>query len=249
MIRAFLETATRSWTFERRLTIAGRDVPIIVSPSGGLRFLFKSLDKSDPQLVSLVSRYVRPGSVVWDVGANLGLFAFPAAAIAGPQGHVVAFEPDPWLVQLLRKSAGRQQSSARVTVVPAACAAANGIRSFTLAKRSRSSNHLSEYGIPPTTGGALETFPVVAITLDWALEFFPPPDVLKIDVEGAEMEALRGAESLIAAHHPVVLCEVNETACSDVTHFLRSRGYRLIDGETGEPSERAAWSTIALYAP
>jgi hypothetical protein len=121
MLRTLIESATRSWTFRRTMRVGGSDVPIVVSPSGGLRFLVKPLRDVDPLLVCLAERYVRPGHVVWDVGANLGLFGFPAAAIAGPDGAVWAFEPDAWLVQVLRSSARLQPpTSAPVTVVPAA---------------------------------------------------------------------------------------------------------------------------------
>jgi FkbM family methyltransferase len=59
----------------------------------------------DPVLFPLVQEFVAANSIVWDVGANVGLFAVPAATIAGANGRVIAFEPDTWLVQLLRRSA------------------------------------------------------------------------------------------------------------------------------------------------
>ncbi len=248
MIRRAIESLTATWCFERSLRVGSHKVPMVVSAAGGLRYLFKPLSKADPLLVSMAEQFVRPGDVVWDVGANLGLFAFPSAALAGTSGAVFAFEPDPWLIQVLRRSARRQSpASAPVRVIPVAAARDAGIRSFTIAKRSRSSSHLSEYGLSQA-GGALETLPVVAIALDWALGFMPPPRVLKIDVEGAELEVLHGASALIRTHRPVILCEVSEPSSGEVTEFLHSHGYRLIDGESGLATDKAPWSTIALHS-
>ena len=60
----------------------------------------------DPVLMNLVKEFVRPRSVVWDIGANVGLFTFAAASLAGPEETVM--RPDAWLVQLLRRSAKLQ---------------------------------------------------------------------------------------------------------------------------------------------
>ncbi len=128
--------------------------------------------------------------MVWDVGANVGLFSFAAASLAGPEGRVVALEPDAWLVQLLRRSASRQPAgSAPVEVVPAAIAAALSVRTLCLASRSRAANYLADFGTIQT-GGSREQQSVIAVTLDWLLESFPVPSVVKIDVEGAELEVL-----------------------------------------------------------
>lgn len=252
MIREAVETLTRSWRFTRTLDVGERRVPLVVSPSAGLRYLFRPMARIDPVLVAQAERYVRPGAVVWDAGANVGLFAFAAAAIAGPGGHVVAFEPDRWLAKLLRRSAARQPaSSARVEVLPHAIAGANGMRTLHIARRSRSANFLAEYAdlVPFITNGAAETHTVMAITLDAALGFLPAPDLVKIDVEGAEVEALEGATRLLATVRPVVLCEVFGPHMAAVTALLRGHGYDLIDAETGARVDVAAWNTIALPGP
>src|SRR3974390_2182320 len=103
--RKIVELSTRDWVYPRRLPSSFGGVPIFVTPSAGLKYLFKPMTKVDPILLRNAIDLIRPNDIVWDIGANVGLFTFAAAARAGSNGCVIAFEPDTWLVQLLRKSA------------------------------------------------------------------------------------------------------------------------------------------------
>jgi FkbM family methyltransferase len=248
-VRLAMERATRALTFRRRLPAAFGRVPIVVSPAAGLRFLFRRMADVDPILLSQVREFIRQGQVVWDVGANVGLFSVAAAALAGPRGAVIAIEPDAWLVPLLRRSARLQaDTSAPITVVPCGVAGATGLRTFCISRRSRSSNYLAEYG-HSQTGGEAERQTIVTLTLDDLLRWLPPPKIVKVDVEGAEMEVLSGAARLLEVHRPILLLEVGEQASEEVTAFLKTRAYRLRNGEDAGPNrkpiDRAAWSTIA----
>ncbi len=250
MLRGIMEGVTRDWVIRRRLSSEFSSVPIHVTPSAGLRYLFRSMDSVDTVLLELVREFVAPGAVVWDIGANVGLFAFSAASRAGPEGLVVALEPDAWLVQLLRRSAVEQPvGSAPVQVVPAAVASELSIRTLCLANRSRAANYLAEFGTIQT-GGSREEHSVIAVTLDWLLESVPAPAVVKIDVEGAELEVLTGAHRLLETVRPVLLCEVIPDSAAAVTEFLESHDYQMFDGETPrsqrEPVHLAPWSTVAI---
>jgi FkbM family methyltransferase len=250
-IRHIVETATARLVFRRRLPAEFGSVPIYVSPSAGLKFLAKRMADTDPTLFALLRAHVRPGQVIWDVGANVGLFSFAAAAIAGPSGRVFAFEPDTWLVQMLRRSARVQPaSSAPVEILPVAVARETAFRSFNIAARSRAASFLSGYG-STQIGGVAASQTVMAVSLDWAACKLPPPAILKIDVEGAELEVLEGARELLTQHRPVVLCEVSGEAAEAVTRLLSQCGYRLFDGEHPESGEvrLAPWATVAVPIP
>jgi len=251
-IRSLLERTTRSWILRRHLPEEFGRAPIHVSPSAGLGYLFRSLRAVDPLLLSLANEFVKPGAVVWDVGANVGLFAFAAANRAGAGGLIVSMEPDAWLVQLLRRSSAAQpSSSAPVKIVPAAVASELGLRTFCLANRSRCANHLAGYGTSQA-GGQREEQVVVTVPLDWLLSYYPPPSVLKIDVEGAELEVLHGAARLFQTVRPIVVCEVGSGTRAEVTAFLRSHDYQLYDaqtaGEKRSPVPLATWNTLAIPA-
>lgn len=195
MLRRLAERMSRDWTLRRRLPAEFGHAPIVVTPSAGLRYVTRRLDSVDPVLINLAREFVRPGAVVWDVGANVGLFAFAAASLAGSSGQVVAMEPDAWLVQLLRRSARMQPpGSAPVRVVPAAVAATPALRTLCLAERSRAANYLAEYGTTQT-GGPREDQTIVALNLDWIAGFEPLPSLIKIDVEAQSSRSSRAPTS------------------------------------------------------
>lgn len=223
---------------------------MFVSGSAGLKYLARPMDRIDPSLCNLAAEFAKPGNVVWDVGANVGLFAFSAAHHAGPEGRVTAFEPDAWLVQLLRRSASIQPpSSSPVEVLPVAVAHECDLRTFNLSSRSRATNALSGYGATDA-GGVKETQTVPVVSLDWCAKRRPLPDVIKIDVEGAELEVLTGARDLLQIRRPVLLCEVSRRNSPEVTALLKDLGYRLYNADLPSQSRteltEAPWSTLAV---
>lgn len=134
---------------------------------------------------------------------------------------------------------------AQVTVIPAAIAASYGLSVFCIAKRTRATNHLAGYG-STQTGGVTETQTVVTLTLDWLLTKVPAPNIIKIDVEGAELEVLSGALEIIKTIRPVVICEVGSERTLEVSAFFRSNGYKIFDGETRKQVTHAVWTTVAM---
>lgn len=230
-LRTVLERTTRTWVFRRKLPAEFQRAPIYVTPGAGLRYLFKPMHQVDPTLLSIAQELIQPGAIVWDIGANVGLFSTSAAALAGPSGNVISFEPDARLVQLLRRTAREQPSTAApITVVPAAVASDNAVRTFVLARRSSATNYLEGYGTTQT-GGARETISVMAVTADWMLTQCPPPSVVKVDVEGAELEVLAGAKQLFEKVRPRALVEVAGEHSEQAALFFRERDYVLYDGE------------------
>jgi len=248
--RSLLETITRSWAFRRRLPSSFNNVPIIVSPSGGLKYLFRSMSMIDPPLLRNVQEVVRPGDVVWDIGANVGLFTFAAAALSGTDGQIVAFEPDAWLVQLLRRSRALQpQETGSITIIPAAVASQVALRQFRIARRSRASNSLAGYG-HTQTGGALEEYTVPTFNLDWLASILPTPHVIKCDVEGAEIEVFKGQSKMLGEVRPIVVCEVGSETSAEITKILRGYKYKIYDGKKplvgSQETSFACWNTVGI---
>jgi FkbM family methyltransferase len=248
--RRLIERLSRGVVLKRRLPPEFGCAPILVSPDAGLRFWRLSVYRTAPELFDAARELVRPGDVVWDVGAAVGQFAFAAAALTGASGHVLAVEPDLWLVSLLRRSARMQPpSSAPVVVLPVAVAERIGVAEFCIAQRGRGSNYLLGLG-GQQTGGERERQWVITVTLDWLLGWFPAPAVLKIDIEGAEVLARRGAERVLGEVRPRLLLEVHDENADEVGAMLRGYGYRLFDAEARPegrtPLSRPAYNTLAL---
>lgn len=222
-----------------------------VSSEGGLRYLGR-MGSVDPGLLGMVRELVKPGNVVWDVGANVGFFSFAAAVQAGPAGRVLAIEPDTWLVGLLRRSARLEcEKRAPVEVIPAAVADQVGLARLYIAKHARASSHLEGFATKYTGGTRAEQW-VTTLTLDWLLERFPPPAVLKVDVEGAEHLVFQGAARLLNEFRPVILCEVRDENADAVSRILVPAGYTFFDASLDQPRRplpRPAYNTLASPAP
>jgi FkbM family methyltransferase len=248
--RIILERTTRNWVFRRNLGPDFGNAPLFVTPSAGLKYLLKPRSRIDPSLLRCARELVRAGDVVWDIGANIGLFTFAAAARAGKDGKVVAVEPDAWIVQLLRRSCAIQApSSSSVTVVPVAVGSDVSLRYFSIAVRSRASNALVGYG-NTQMGGEAERQLVVTVNLDWLLTWLPAPNMIKIDVEGAELEVLKDQSRMLTEIRPIILCEVGSKNAEAIGGILKNSSYVLFDGEktlvNAQPSNRAPWSTVAV---
>lgn len=176
----------------------GLRVPILTGPLRGAWWITGIgtrgywLGTYEPEQVPVFTRVVKSGMVVYDLGANVGWYTLLAARLVGPTGRVVAFEPDPANVADLNRTL-RLNRCTTATVIEAAVTdregeawLADGLRAS-----SRTSWRVATEG----------KFRVRTRTLDGlvARGELPAPDVVKMDVEGAEGAVLDGAASLLAA--------------------------------------------------
>lgn len=212
-------------------------VPVLSGPARGMRWVVGSTTHGAwlgtlerRKLDSFVSR-IRTGATVWDVGANVGLYALPSARACGPGGRVFAFEPMPRNVDYLRRHLAMNVLQ-NVVIVEAAV----GRRPGRL--RMANGGSPSESHVDPD--GALE---VAAIALDqWRTACdAPAPALVKIDVEGAEVDVLEGARETLARHLPPIYLalhgEVQRHGCAVL---LARWGYRVTSAEPGRPVETSS---------
>ena len=153
------------------------------------------------------------GATVFDIGANCGYFSVLACELGAP---AYSFEPVPGTFDVLRRNRVRNEMGAEGAFCMALGAEA-GIATMHLYSSS-GNNSLYERTLPPDHPLRLAgTQPVTVSTLDDCIERFElrPPSVIKMDVEGAELDVLRGARRTLQSHHPVVILEYAETTCAD----------------------------------
>lgn len=247
MIRSVIERVFRNTVIKRRLPSTFGSIPLYVSPDAQLKYLNVTFDDD---LLRIVSAYVRNDSVVWDVGANVGVFTLAAAATA-IEGQVIAIEPDIWLANLICKSlALNPDLGTRVRVLPAAFSDHNGAASFLIAKRGRASNALESAGGRSQMGGVREKAFVPTLTLDTLLDCCPAPTFIKIDVEGAELHVLMGGRRMLTEIRPMIYIEVEGSETQAVTALFVANNYALFDGAAplapGSRVSACTFNTLAI---
>jgi FkbM family methyltransferase len=250
LIRTVAERVSRKRVLLRHLPTDLNSAPIHVSPDASLSFWNPHL-KSD--LFDLARQFVNPGDTIWDIGANVGLFAIAAAQKAGPNGSVIAIEPDPWLAALLERTADAQPSTAAsIQILQVAVSNQVGVETFFIAKRNRASSHLAAIPEHSQAGGTRETLQVQCITLDSLLNQIPnqtpPPTLIKIDVEGSELDLLNGAHRLLSEVRPIIMCESQHRNRPSATTIFRRYDYKLYDWNSNPRVEvqTAAFNTLAV---
>jgi FkbM family methyltransferase len=168
------------------------------------------LGSHEPAIQAALVRLVGRGDVVYDVGAHAGFFAVLAQRAAGVSGRIVAFEANPDVAERLSRNLELNGGApARVVARPAA--AESGPVVF-VAGPTPQEDSLRP---PVVLGGSARrrSLELDAVTLDEILdEGERPPDVIKIDVEGAELAVLRGAREVIASARPQIVCELHAWA-------------------------------------
>jgi FkbM family methyltransferase len=174
--------------------------------------------------------HVVAGTTVYDVGAHMGYFALVLSRLVGPEGHVIAFEPDPHNLEALNANLATN-GILNVTVAAAAVADQSAEVSFATFPFS-SVSHIADGRTPADA----RRITVTAVTLDSCVyeDGHLPPSFMKIDVEGAEARVLRGAKRILREAAPVVIAEVWRAHWPEVAELMLSHGYRahVLGGES-----------------
>ena len=193
------------------------------------------------QVQEALRRTVGAGDVVWDVGANIGALSLGAARIVGPTGRVVAVEPEAGCAAAIRANAARNGLTWLEVRAVAATDRSRPVELIvvgdTLWTRLASSGEhelLTDRRVVP--GCALDDLDA------------PPPTLVKIDVEGAELEVLAGMRRLLAEVQPVVVCEMHG-ANREFCAAMQAAGYAVLNLDGPEPVATAGVNVHALCVP
>lgn len=193
---------------------------------------------------------LEPGDLAVDVGANIGFFAALFGTLVGPDGRVFAFEPVPANLSILARNISLNNLN-NVVIEPSACGEANAAGAMQV--EGNLSTARMETQAEDTNGGSSD---ISVVTIDSVLAADPRPvRFMKIDIEGFELFALRGAEATLARSPDIeLLVEYSESAFAqfgytgaDLIAHLGERGFHAIDLRRGEPFEPRDGTVNVLF--
>lgn len=190
----------------------------------------------EPHVTSIFKQFVKPGMRVIDIGANIGYFSLLAAQIVGNNGAVYSIEPNMDNCKLLQASKNLNKFE-QISILQVAASDTTSLLTLNTSYSNGTTSTLSQ-----NAEILMASRTVPAIKIDSYKIFDAGVDFIKIDIEGAEYRALKGASRLIERCKPVIVSEFSPTAMPSVSgvdgvtylKFLVSLGYDIsvihIDG-------------------
>ena len=236
----------------KRFLLGRTDVGHWVRVSGVSGFEWKIFDGryNEPRTIAAMKRLVRSGMTVFDVGANVGYYSLLAASLVGPSGHVHSFEPTPTVVRRLAENVALNQFSSRVKINAVAVGSTCGKSDFHLSLDDSEANSMF------ASDQHLQSVCVPIVTLDGYVRDHDVAriDVMKVDIEGAELVALQGASELLRRETaPLLIVEFNPAALassgampSQLKGEIERFGYRCYRLEQLTEGSSAVYNILAI---
>jgi FkbM family methyltransferase len=176
----------------------------------------------EPEVQEALLQHVRPGMTFYDIGANIGFFSLLAARLVGKEGRVAAFEADPEIAARLREHVERN-AFGWITVEEKAVWSESRTVQFARTDPATSPDRGLGHVV---SAGDENAISVSAVSLDDYTQTHAPPDFLKCDVEGAEVEVFRGSQRVLSEKLPGIICEMhNKNNESILTAEFSRLGY------------------------
>jgi FkbM family methyltransferase len=214
----------------------------------GIDLSIFALGSFEPQTLRLIKRLVKPGDTVFDIGANIGAHTLHLAKQVGATGRVIAIEPTDWAYAKLLRNIELNTSLKEVTTTIQAALCSNGgeVPSEFHSSWSLSSSlerHPIHMGVLKSASNSISsTLDALAQSLE-----INRLDLIKIDVDGFEVEVFNGAREIIQRFLPVIVLELSPDSYKDqgrdfnkLLDFLEEYNYSLYDEANGEllPKDR-----------
>lgn len=222
----------------------GMTIPILSGANRNMRWINGAgpsracwLGHYESDHLQALPKLVLPGSIAYDVGANAGFYTLALSKLVGPAGHVFAFEPEATNVHFLRRHLELNLLT-NVTIIQAAVNGGNDLVGFEGAAAGGS------------IGGRSSHYLVPSISLDEFARNHPAPQFIKMDIEGAEFEALRGASDLLQLGPAICLAVHTRQLNDECRNLLADRGYRFLSFDCESPApERGDFIALRKASP
>lgn len=209
----------------------------------------------EPELASLTENYINPDKDFIDVGANVGFYSVLAGKILA-SGRVLAIEPSDAAYNRLLTNLESNQVKSKCIVVQGLAGSSNIERDLQIIDGMEEYSSVSTPSHFAVKGLTSRSERVAQYTIDSLVRQYKlTPGFIKIDVEGFEVEVLKGAIETLRLHRPIVLCEVSDVlldrsgaSARELFGLLVSCGYRLSDPLLANvpPGQRGYGDVLAL---
>ncbi len=165
---------------------------------GGVAHQLIMYREYEPYESSLVRKHLKPGMIIYNIGANLGYYALVASECVGAQGKVFAFEPAPENFELLTRTVAENKLT-NVELFPSAVGAAKGSATLSLSRTNSGDHQLQSVA-------SRDHIVVDVISIDsFIAAGHALPNAIIMDVQGAEFDVLHGASEILASKEPLIL--------------------------------------------
>ena len=210
----------------------------------------------EPELQQAIMDWVRPGMVIYDVGANIGYMTLLFAKQVGESGKVFAFEALPSNFERLKNNVKLNRFNGRVVPIAKAVADGSGGLLF-LPGPSRGTGKVQgsagrEFG----NANPNQAIPVKGVSLDGIVfeNENPAPDVVKMDIEGGEVLAIPGMRRILREQRPVVLLELHGPESARIAwESFTEAGYKILHMSSGYPEipglAALSWKSYIVAKP
>lgn len=240
--------AGRILRFPLRLLPDELVVPVLQGPLRGARWIVGSSTHGcwvgcyEARVQALCANLVRPGMTVYDLGANVGFYTLLFSRLAGPRAVVHAFEPVRRNIRYLRRHL-ELNPALHARIHELAVTRETGIVTF------HASAGWSMGRVVAQPGGDTSRLPAVSLDDFVYAQGHEPPDLIKMDVEGGEVDALAGMSRLVAERPPILLISVHGSVrWRECVAVLVAAGYTVLD-PGGMPARPDATGDDLLALP
>jgi FkbM family methyltransferase len=214
----------------------GYAYPVVRGPLRGFRFILGAaagagggasilFGLAEPEQIQAFTAAVKPGQIVFDVGANVGYYTLLGSRLVGANGLVLSIEPACRNIHYLYRHL-KLNSIKNVIILPSACSDDLGVASFSLGENC-AIGHLQEIAGEQVKRCSDKTL-VPTVTIDSITEHIGLPDVIKIDVEGAEFQVLQGGQHTLAEARPSIFLSTHSAETQlQCLRYLESMDYTI----------------------
>jgi FkbM family methyltransferase len=199
-----------------------------ITENDHLQLLLYYCGQFEPECLHLMKQYLRPGSTILDVGANIGLYTIEAAKAVGSSGRVISIEASPDHAKTIERNINLN-GFRNVDLISSAVGDVDGAATLTLP----AGGNYGMFTLGKVAGRASGEVQIRRIDDILLQQGVRSVDFIKMDIEGSELSALKGAIKTIEQSHPPILIELNEgalescgTSSTEVKALLNSLGYQ-----------------------